>query len=244
MIGGIAENIALTLNCNLLISNLNKMDKTPHQRKMGGLIAVCQVCNKKIKGSLRVSSNFIKHLKKEHPQKLGDLKARKEENRRTRGRKSSFVEDILNFICSTASPLSIIDDKSFKNLFPGKQIPSRRTITRLLLETQNKFIKDIVTKLEKVEYVCVTADVWSSGKKSFFGYTCHWLDENSLERKSVALACRRFKGTHSFDRITKLIGTINKEFKIPIDKIVYTITDNGSNFLKAFKEFGVDLSKR
>lgn len=118
---------------------------------MNGLIAVCQVCNKNLKGSLRVSSNFIKHLKKEHPQKFSALKAKKDENRRMRGGKSLLSEDILNFICSTASPLSIIDDQSFQNLFPGKNIPSRRSITRLLLETQTKYIKKITFDIEKIE---------------------------------------------------------------------------------------------
>ena len=79
-------------------------------------------------------------------------------------------------------------------------------------------------------------------KKSFFGYTCHWLDANNFERKSAALACRRFKGTHSFDCVTKMFCNINKQYKLSVEKIIYTITDNGSNFIKAFKECGGDLS--
>ena len=60
-----------------------------------------------------------------------------------------------------------------------------------------------------------------------------------LERESVAVACRRFKGTHSYDKIAELIDNINSEFGISYRNIVATVTDNGSNFAKCFKEFGV-----
>jgi hypothetical protein len=61
-----------------------------------------------------------------------------------------------------------------------------------------------------------------------------------LKRNSYALACRRFKGSHTYDRIADLILNIFGEYKIPIGKVVKVVTDSGSNFLKAFKEFSVD----
>jgi len=81
--------------------------------------------------------------------------------------------------------------------------------------------------------------VWK--KKSFLGVTCHWISINNLNRISKALACRRFKGSHTYDKITDLINEINSEFNLSPTKILATITDNGSNFVKAFKMFGVKL---
>lgn len=208
---------------------------------MAGIISICQICSKRIKGSLGVSSNYIKHLKNKHPQKFLEFQSQKKKCRQNAGRKNTFNRDLLNFICHTCSPLSILEAPSFLKLFPGKNIPSRRSITRLLSESHLENVDTLANKISEINYVCTTADVWSGGRKSFFGYTCHWIDTETLIRKSAALGCRRFKGSHTFDSITDIICGINDQYKLPIEKTVYTITDNGSNFVKAFKEFGLNL---
>ncbi|KYN19763.1 hypothetical protein ALC57_07916, partial [Trachymyrmex cornetzi] len=78
----------------------------------------------------------------------------------------------------------------------------------------------------------------STKKRSFLDVTAHWIND-SLERESVTLACRRFHSPHTYIRIAELINEINHNFNIDCKKITATITDNGSNFLKAFKEYGV-----
>ena len=67
--------------------------------------------------------------------------------------------------------------------------------------------------------------------------TAHWLDPSTLERCSVALACRQIKGPHTFDVLGSALHEIHSEFGIQ-NKIVRTTTDNGSNFLKAFRMYG------
>lgn len=53
------------------------------------------------------------------------------------------------------------------------------------------------------------------------------------------MACKRFAGTHSYDKIAKLLIEILTSYGIQNDKVIGTVTDNGSNFVKAFKEFGI-----
>ncbi|KAL7290635.1 hypothetical protein TKK_0015397 [Trichogramma kaykai] len=55
--------------------------------------------------------------------------------------------------------------------------------------------------------------------------------ESSL---SFGLTCRRLKEAHSHDRITELLLDINNTYNLSNDKIIGTVTDNGSNFVKAF----------
>ena len=43
--------------------------------------------------------------------------------------------------------------------------------------------------------------------------TVHWLDEN-LDRKSLALACRRIKGHHTHDVLADMMEQVLKEYSI------------------------------
>uniref|UniRef100_A0A1I8NJF1 Uncharacterized protein n=1 Tax=Musca domestica TaxID=7370 RepID=A0A1I8NJF1_MUSDO len=117
---------------------------------MCGVIAICQVCQKHVKGSIKVSSNFILHMRSKHPKKYAEFKAKKNENRQKTGRKSALSEDVLNFLCDTCSPLSLIESKSFLKLFPGKKMPSRRSITRLLSDSNQKYVHKLSIALENV----------------------------------------------------------------------------------------------
>jgi hypothetical protein len=90
--------------------------------------------------------------------------------------------------------------------------------------------------LSKATKVCTTADIWTAHNRSFIGCTVHWIDEASLQRKSAALACPRIFGRHTFDVVASALEEINVRFGIS-NKTVCTVTDNGSYFTKAFKEF-------
>lgn len=48
----------------------------------------------------------------------------------------------------------------------------------------------------------------------------------------------RFKGSHTYDKIAEMLFEIQSSFKLRHDQVVSTTTDNGSNFVKAFREFG------
>lgn len=58
---------------------------------------------------------------------------------------------------------------------------------------------------------------------------------------SYAIACKRFSGSHTHDRIAIILNEIHSKYEITNEKLMATVTDNGSNFVKAFQKFGVHL---
>ena len=114
----------------------------------------------------------------------------------------------------------------------------RQTLSKRLharyLEAKEKLVVHLMT----LKAVCTTADCWSARGKSYVGVTCHWIDPKKLKRISVCLAIRKFFGRHTYDLLGKTLLSINMEFGID-DITVLTLTDSGSNFLKAFRLFGV-----
>ncbi len=51
------------------------------------------------------------------------------------------------------------------------------------------------------------------------------------------LACHRMEGPQTFEKLAELMCEVHSKFGLE-GKILHTVTDNGSNFCKSFREFG------
>jgi len=69
-------------------------------------------------------------------------------------------------------------------------------------------------------------------------YHASCLNDKSLKRQKVAIACIRITGRHTYDILAAKIEEIHRSFGLH-GKISATVTDNGSNFVKAFTCFSV-----
>ncbi|XP_077558270.1 uncharacterized protein LOC144173863 [Haemaphysalis longicornis] len=129
-----------------------------------------------------------------------------------------ILMDAINGVCSL-----------FSGTCPEVTLMSRRTLGRRIDDAFQQKLGDIKRKVLQATSVCTTTDVWSTSTNSFMGVTAHWIDFDTLERRSAALACKRFIGTHSYDRVADLLLDVYADFNLETSKIVGTMTDNGSN---------------
>lgn len=152
---------------------------------------------------------------------------------------------VTNLIVHNALPMRLVEMPEFKHLV-SELSTMPQAVHCLSMKTANKCIDerycsmkaDILDKLKKTSFVCTTADIWSSRRRSFLGVTVHWLNE-CFQRESYAIACLRFRGTHDFNAIACLLRDAHLRYGLNASKIIYTVTDNASNMVKAFRVHGI-----
>lgn len=152
----------------------------------------------------------------------------------------------LEFIIASNTPISIVALTEFKRLLEsasGKslKIPSVHMITKELKDKYFQHRQQLQILLDKMPYVCTTADVWSKRAQSYLGVMVHFIDD-SYRRHSYLLAFRKLKGQQTHKILGKSLADIHDEFNLPVSKITHCITDGGSNFCSAFKKFGNNIN--
>ncbi|KAL1469770.1 hypothetical protein MTO96_024856 [Rhipicephalus appendiculatus] len=120
---------------------------------------------------------------------------------------------------------------------PSATVMNRKSLVNQIDILYREQKASLIAALEKASTVCCTADCWTASNRSFLGVTVHFIDEQSLERRSAELVCQRLSGRHTYDVIATALHAVFVEYKI-LHKICVVITDNGSNFVKAFRVFG------
>jgi len=233
--------MATKTNATILDGTFFKLISSDSKNVIASCIK-CQPKNVIIKGSKFSSSNFKSHLKRKHDSSILDeyeqyINLRKKEKieycnntickNKTKYSQNQFDEDVTNYIIHSMAPLSTVENPFFKEMFIASGVlknnsltlMSRRSLSRKIETRFNTSIEKLKSALEKVNYLCTTADVWSAKRRSFMGVTVHWIDEDLLERKSASLACRRFKGAHTHDRIAKILHNIYYKYNLDVTKV-------------------------
>ena len=147
---------------------------------------------------------------------------------------------VMDYIIQELRPLCTVEKPAFRNLIlglsPSHTVMSRKTLNKRLSEKNAMLLYDIRQQLADQSAVCTTADIWSCMHKSYLGVTAHWISHD-LNRRSVALACARLKGSHTYDVVADHLMIVHSQFGLDHTNISFTVTDNGSNFVKAFAEY-------
>ncbi|XP_060881964.1 uncharacterized protein LOC132953601 [Metopolophium dirhodum] len=176
-------------------------------------------------------------LNQDKPSTLKQLNLHEFKKQKTKLSQATFDRANMELIISTVSPFSFIEHPAFLKYTNtvAQMVPvSRRTLMRNINSSFEEMKNSIIKKFNDLEYVCVTADCWTAFRRSYMGFTAHWIDPFTFERKSNAIACRRIIGKHTYDVLADMIELVLNEYKINT-KVTYMVTDNASNFAKAFR---------
>lgn len=159
-------------------------------------------------------------------------------------RQQQITDHLVMFIACDMIPFSVTESIHFKKLMESAdsryQVPSRKHLDNKLLMEKCRFLQSAVkSDMESAMNICVTLDIWSSRQmKSFLGITAYYNTDWTF--KSVVLACKRFRGRHTADKIIRQGEACLEEFGIA-RKISIIVTDNASNMTAAFSLPGYEI---
>ena len=142
---------------------------------------------------------------------------------------------------SSGLPISAVtEDENFVSFIseinPDLNLPKRTTITKVCKSLSKDVADRIREALKQANVVHTTTDIWSSKncKHSYLGVTVHLYNKITEKRENYRIACREFDIAHTGKNIATLLTSIFEEFGIE-SKVMYTISDNGSNMKKALQ---------
>ena len=151
---------------------------------------------------------------------------------------------IAGYVVEDVLPLSTVESPAFRRLISGissVKVPDRKSFTQHLHEVYKEMEKKVREALENIDSVSTTADVWTAHNCTYFEMTVHWIDPVGLRCCKAAICCIRIVGRHTYDVLAAKIEHIHCVYSLN-GKVTATVTDNGSNFVKAFTTFSLPVS--
>nr|XP_055057217.1 uncharacterized protein LOC129441571 [Misgurnus anguillicaudatus] len=220
----------------------------------------CKLCpgEKKLSAAVNSTSNLLKHLTRQHRRTLLSDPCSSTDNTAATPAKQAKLDFtspvqkvsegelkkmIAGYVVEEMLPLRTVESPSFRLILSkipvsGKKaaLPDRKTFSSYLDKCYTDMETELKQTFESLEYISTTADIWTSHNKSFLGMTAHRIDPLTFARGHAALACKRVRGRHTYDLIGSEIEQVHSAYGLN-SKVTKTVTDNGSNFIKAFRMF-------
>ena len=231
---------------------------------------ICLLCKIRVK-RFNNTSNMLNHLKLKHPFEYQDMMTAPGEEKpkhlvtsvsdssiqsspaetldRTvtykngSSRKTLLDRDLLLLIVQDLQPLSIVEDKGFRqfisDLDPKYQLPCRREIASNLLPTLYEETKSqLFRELCDANAIALTTDLWSSRHtQSFMTVTAHFINKEWV-LKSCVLETPRLAASHTAQNISDELVRVMSEWQIQ-RKVVAVVTDNSSKETSAVNKLGL-----
>jgi hypothetical protein len=148
---------------------------------------------------------------------------------------SAFQQKILEFITTARLPFRIIEHASFRSLLDYARIadsklniPSARTIRRLLDTSVEVQQREILNKLPDGCRISIALDCWTSPfKQAFMAITGYFIDQD-WNYHEVLLGFEHLYGSHTGSNLSNTVIQILQHYKIA-DRVLSITTDNATN---------------
>ncbi|CAG4957002.1 unnamed protein product [Parnassius apollo] len=157
--------------------------------------------------------------------------------------KKKIDRDLLDLFIDNYQPFSLVEERAFKKFarwIPGYQLPSRKTISTVMLSAlynKTKSEMKMVLGPECNYSICLTTDLWTSrSNESYIAITAHYMTDD-FEFKTVLLDCCNFHDSNTGENIQEVLKNIVAEWGLT-DKIIFAVADNADNVQKAIHNIG------
>jgi hypothetical protein len=144
-------------------------------------------------------------------------------------------QKILKFITTARLPFRIVERTEFKDLLEVAQlaeskldIPSARTIRRLLDTTVQEQQQSVLSKLPEGSRISIALDCWTSPfNQAFMAISGYFIDQD-WNYYEVLLGFEHLHGSHTGDNLSETVIQILQAHGIA-DRVLSITTDNASN---------------
>lgn len=144
-------------------------------------------------------------------------------------------QKILNFITTARLPFRIVERIAFKDLLEVAQladskldIPSARTMRRLLDSTVQEQQQSVLSKLPEGGRISIALDCWTSPfNQAFMAITGYFIDQD-WNYYEVLLGFEHLHGSHTGGNLSETIIQILQAYGVA-DRVLSITTDNASN---------------
>jgi hypothetical protein len=131
----------------------------------------------------------------------------------------------------------------FMKVVDGKyKVPTRYKVNTSVARKYNDIQAVLQSKLNDAKHVSLTLDLWSDRRmRSFMGITVHFMN-HVMELQSYLLDFDYFSGSHTAENIADHCKKVIEKFNLQ-HKVLFLITDNAANMLKAFRDISQILGE-
>lgn len=150
-------------------------------------------------------------------------------------------EGIAQWIGRTGLPARIVEDEEFIAMMAKMdkkfKVPKRQKILNLIENMYKEEKEKVKQNLATARRITTGLDIWTKKglTASFLGVSACYFNPEDNKAEHKLLNLKEMAHPHTAESISVLVEESMEEWGIPREKVLTTITDNGSNMVASFQ---------